>query len=51
MHRAYGGIALSNPASIALHERFGFTLVGCFTEQSRKFGRSWDVGWYDRTAG
>src|SRR5258708_15274914 len=48
VHRAYAGIALPNPASIALHERFGFALVGCFTEQGRKFGRYWDVSWYER---
>jgi phosphinothricin acetyltransferase len=48
VHRAYAGIALPNPASIALHERFGFGLVGCFTEQGRKFARYWDVSWYER---
>jgi phosphinothricin acetyltransferase len=51
VHRAYGGIALPNDASIALHERFGFKLVGCFTEQGRKFGRYWDVAWYERPVG
>ena len=45
---AYGGIALPNRASIALHERFGFTLVGTYTEQGRKFGRYWDVAWYEK---
>jgi phosphinothricin acetyltransferase len=39
VHRAYAGIALPNPASIALHERFGFIKVAHFTEQGRKFGR------------
>jgi phosphinothricin acetyltransferase len=48
VHRAYGGIALPNPASVALHERCGFTPVGCFTEQGRKFDRYWDVAWYER---
>ncbi|HSO94904.1 MAG TPA: GNAT family N-acetyltransferase [Acidimicrobiia bacterium] len=48
VHRAYGGIALPNDASIALHQRFGFTRAGCFTEQGRKFGRYWDVVWYER---
>ena len=46
IHRAYAGIALPNPASIALHERFGFALVGTYHEQGRKFGRYWDVAWY-----
>jgi phosphinothricin acetyltransferase len=48
LHRAYGGITLPNPASIALHERFGFTRAGLFTEQGRKFGRYWDVAWYEK---
>ncbi len=48
VHRAYAGIALPNPASIALHEKFGFTRVAHFTEQGRKFGRYWDVDWFER---
>jgi len=48
VHRAYGGIALPNPASIALHEKFGFKRVALFTEQGRKFGRYWDVAWYEK---
>lgn len=48
VHRAYGGIALPNPASINLHERLGFTKVAHFTEQGHKFGQYWDVVWYER---
>ena len=48
VHRAYAGIALPNPASIALHEKFGFRRVAHFTEQGRKFGRFWDVAWYEK---
>ena len=48
IHRAYAGIALPNPASVALHERFGFKKVAHFTEQGRKFGRYWDVAWYEK---
>jgi phosphinothricin acetyltransferase len=48
-HRAYAGIALPNPASVALHERFGFKKVAHFTEQGRKFGRYWDVAWYEKS--
>jgi phosphinothricin acetyltransferase len=48
VHRAYAGIALPNPASIALHERFGFQRVAYFTEQGRKFGKFWDVAWYEK---
>ena len=48
IHRAYAGIALPNPASVAFHERFGFKKVAHFTEQGRKFGRYWDVAWYEK---
>jgi phosphinothricin acetyltransferase len=48
VHRCYGGIAIPNPASIALHERFGFTEVAYFSEQGRKFARYWDVAWYEK---
>ena len=48
LHRAYGGITLPNPASVALHERFGFRQVAVFNEQGRKFGRYWDVAWFER---
>ncbi len=37
-----------NPASKALHEQFGFQLVGIFRENGRKFGRYWDVAWSER---
>ncbi len=48
VHRAYAGIALPNPASIALHEKFGFKRVALFTQPGRKFGRYWDVAWYEK---
>jgi phosphinothricin acetyltransferase len=51
VHRAYAGIALPNPASIGLHERFGFKRVAHFTEQGRKFDRYWDVAWYEKPLG
>ncbi len=51
VHRAYAGIALPNPASIGLHERFGFKRAGHFTEQGRKFDRYWDVAWYEKPLG
>lgn len=47
LHRAYAGIALPNPASVALHARFGFQQVATFTEVGRKFGRYWDVVWME----
>ncbi len=51
IHRFVAGYALPNPASAALHERFGFKLVGVFSENGRKFGRYWDVAWTERKAG
>jgi len=48
IHRAYAGIALPNPASVRLHERFGFKQAGVFSEQGRKLGRYWDVAWFER---
>ena len=51
VHRAYAGITIPNPGSIALHERFGFTLIGVFTHAGRKFGRYWDVAWYEKHLG
>jgi phosphinothricin acetyltransferase len=43
IHRAYAGISLPNEASVALHQRFGFTDVGVYREVGRKLGRYWDV--------
>lgn len=47
-HRALAGIALPNDASVALHERVGFTRVGVFRAVGRKFGAWHDVAWYER---
>ncbi|MEV8317388.1 N-acetyltransferase family protein [Streptomyces sp. NPDC059900] len=51
LHRAYAGIAQPNDASVRLHERFGFRHVGTYREVGRKFGRYWDVAWYERPLG
>ncbi len=48
VHRAYAGIAQPNEASTRLHERFGFRHVGTLREVGRKFGRYWDVAWYEK---
>ncbi|MGC2330964.1 MAG: N-acetyltransferase family protein [Candidatus Acidiferrales bacterium] len=48
IRRIVAGYTLPNPASAALHQRFGFKLVGIFTENGRKFGRYWDVAWNER---
>ncbi|MBK3568475.1 GNAT family N-acetyltransferase [Streptomyces sp. MBT62] len=48
VHRAYAGIAQPNEASTRLHDRFGFRPVGTYREVGRKFGRYWDVAWYEK---
>jgi L-amino acid N-acyltransferase YncA len=45
-HAAVGGIALPNPASVALHEKLGFRKVAHFVEIGRKFDRWIDVGYW-----
>ena len=48
VHRAYAGITVPNPASIALHQKLGFRRVGIYQEVGRKFDRYWDVEWWER---
>ncbi|CAM5454458.1 GNAT family N-acetyltransferase [Streptomyces purpurascens] len=48
LHRAYAGISQPNEASGRLHERCGFQYVGTYREVGRKFGRYWDVAWYEK---
>ncbi|MFJ9851205.1 GNAT family N-acetyltransferase [Streptomyces sp. NPDC101150] len=48
VHRAFAGIAQPNEASHRLHTRFGFRPIGTYTEVGRKFGRYWDVTWYQK---
>jgi phosphinothricin acetyltransferase len=48
IHRFVAGYALPNAASEALHRRFGFKVVGVFSENGRKFGKYWDVCWTER---
>ncbi|MEU1037309.1 N-acetyltransferase family protein [Streptomyces sp. NPDC005551] len=48
VHRAFAGVAQPNEASVRLHERFGFRHVGTYREVGRKFGRYWDVAWYEK---
>ncbi|HEX6489625.1 MAG TPA: GNAT family N-acetyltransferase [Candidatus Dormibacteraeota bacterium] len=49
VRRAVAGIVPPNDASIRLHRQFGFREVGRFTEVGRKFGRYWDVLWFEKT--
>lgn len=46
--QAMAGIALPNPASIALHERAGFVPAGVYLAAGWKLGRWHDVGWWQR---
>ena len=46
VHAVFAGIALPNPASIALHETMGFTPVGIYREVGWKMGSWRDVGWW-----
>jgi phosphinothricin acetyltransferase len=48
INRIVAGVTIPNDASLALHARFGFRVIGTFTEVGRKFGRFWDVTWLER---
>jgi phosphinothricin acetyltransferase len=48
VNRIVAGVSLPNPASIKLHERFGFRPVGVFPGVGRKFDKYWDVAWFER---
>jgi phosphinothricin acetyltransferase len=46
-HVALGGITLPNPASVRLHESFGFRRVAVLERIGWKFGRWHDVGYWE----
>jgi phosphinothricin acetyltransferase len=46
MHCVIGGAALPNPASVALHEKLGFSRIGQFSEVGFKFGQWVDVAYW-----
>lgn len=48
IHMLVAGITLPNEASVALHERFGFSSIGVMHAVGRKFEQYWDVGWFER---
>lgn len=48
INRIIAGVTIPNDASLALHRRFGFQVVGTFSEVGRKFGRFWDVTQLER---
>jgi phosphinothricin acetyltransferase len=43
---AYAGVALPNPASVALHEAIGMRRIGAYERVGWKFGAWVDVAWY-----
>lgn len=45
---AYAGIALPNPASVALHEAVGFMRIGSFPRVGYKRGSWRDVAWFHK---
>jgi phosphinothricin acetyltransferase len=47
VHCVVGGIALPNDASVALHERLGFSKIGHFSQIGWKLGRWVDVGYWE----
>ncbi len=48
LHRAYALIVPPNPASVALHQSFGFEHISTLSEVGRKFGRFHDVMWFEK---
>ncbi len=47
VHCVIGGVALPNPASVALHEKLGFTKAAHFKEVGWKFDEWIDVGYWE----
>lgn len=47
-HTLIGGIEATNAASIALHQRLGFTHCGTVAQAGYKFGRWLDLAFYQR---
>lgn len=47
-HVLIGGIDIANAASIALHEKLGFTHAGTIKQAGFKFGRWLDLAFYQR---
>jgi L-amino acid N-acyltransferase YncA len=47
-HAVMGGVALPNPACVALHEKFGMEKVAQFNEVGFKFGKWIDVAYWQK---
>ena len=48
IHLAVAAVALPNEASLALHRKMGFDLVGTFNEYARKHGEWISSTWFQR---
>ena len=48
-YQAYAGITLPNPASLRLHQRLGFELVGVYKQVGYKANAWHDVSWWGLT--
>lgn len=48
VHSAVAGIAQPNEASNRLHESLGYNTVGTFQRAGLKFGKYWDVTWFQK---
>ena len=48
VHRAYGVVVLPNPASERLHRRLGYRQAAHLHQVGHKFGRFWDVVWFEK---
>ncbi|HMO57369.1 MAG TPA: N-acetyltransferase family protein [Roseiflexaceae bacterium] len=46
--KAYAGITIPNPASLAFHESLGFRRIGIYHGVGYKLGAWRDVAWYER---
>ncbi len=48
VHRAVAGLVIPNAASVGVHEKAGFRRIGVFSDVGFKFGRYWDVAFYEK---
>ena len=46
-YNAYAAICIPNEASVSIHEYFGFKKIGHFNNAGNKFGRWYDIGWWE----
>jgi L-amino acid N-acyltransferase YncA len=45
---AYAGVTLPNESSVAFHRAMGFEFIGTFRAVGHKFGKWYDVAWFQR---